>query len=392
MIQRKVKTDIFAEAVQIADLLLKASDAYYNDAESIITDMEYDQKKDYLRDLYHTQLLPKKSVNSDAVKKVEKCLNQIGAPVQASEWKKYQHKIPMTSLNKVNSESEFSKWESEIRDQFYVIMEKLDGISLDLEYEQGKLIRAITRGDGLEGEEITQNVRKMQNVKEKIEGFNGNLRGEILLTSDKFNEINNEILNEGGKELKNLRNAASGVSKRLDSKHSEKLSVFFYDCFTDEEEFQNFSDKLSFLENHLKVKTCFWKKGIPSELVKIYNEYQKEKRVTLNHWIDGLVIICDKIELIEKFGELGGNPKAKIAWKFPSVIVKTKVIDIRWNVGNSRRITPVAIIEPVSICGVTITNVNIYNLSNFLKLNLYKGCEVLVKRSNDVIPVLEGLV
>ena len=383
MIQRKVKTDIFAEAVQIAELLLKASDAYYNDADSIITDMEYDQKKDYLRDLYHTQLLPKKSVNSDAVKKVEKCLNQIGAPVQASEWKKYQHKIPMTSLNKVNSEPEFSKWESEIRDQYYLLLDKMDGGSIKLYYENGKLEHAVTRGDGSEGEDVVQNVSHMKYVKTSIPGFTGEIVGEMIIERDDFDEINRQSV----REYKNPRNAATGISKQLDGTFTQYISIYHYNVVDYSKDFSTEDEKLLQLEAW-GLKTCFWKKLTKQQVIALFNKYENEIRASLNYDIDGLVIRCDSIAKQEEHGSIGGNPKAVIAWKFKPIEKETIIESIKVSLGNCRRVTPVAYVQATAMGGVTVRHVTLHNYDIVKKMGLATGCRVLICRANDVIPFL----
>lgn len=372
---------LFDEAKQILTLLQQASDSYYNEDISIITDAEYDQKKDRLISLYEKVLLPKKSIDSDFVREVESYLTQIGAPVTASEWKKATHKVPMTSLNKVNSETEFRKWANGIGDTHYVIFDKLDGGSIDLVYENGNLVQAITRGDGTEGEDMLQNVVKMQNVKTSIPGFTGNLYGEIFIMRDDFETLNKIST----KEYKNPRNTATGLSKTLDGVNVELLSLLFYnihglDLKTEEEKLQKIES--------FGLKTCFWKKATVDEIVKIFYEYQSTTRATLPYDIDGLVIRANSLEIQQQHGMLGGNPKAMIAWKFEPMKRETTLLDVIWNVGNSRRITPIAVLQPTPMGGVTVRRCNLHNIQIFKDFNLKKGCIVLLIRSNDVIPYI----
>jgi DNA ligase (NAD+) len=159
--------------------LERASYSYYNDSESIMSDEEFDQLKDELRIL---------NPNNPFLK-------QIGSKVKTTEWKKEKHNISMCSLDKVNTEEEFKKWVSDIGHQDFQLTEKLDGISINLEYKDGILIKAITRGNGIEGENILSNVLKMNNVKQKLPiYFTGSIRGEIILKTSKFNEINKIIV------------------------------------------------------------------------------------------------------------------------------------------------------------------------------------------------------
>lgn len=367
----------------IKDLLeaLKiASSSYYNGSVSLMSDAEYDSKKDHLQNIYRTILIPKKKQYTKLVAEVEKFLTQIGAPIVPSEWKKEKHVIPMTSLNKVNKENEFIRWTQEIGDQEYVIFDKMDGGSIDLVYEDGNLVRALTRGNGIEGEDMLVNVLKMQNVKKKIPGFTGNIYGEVVILRDDFETLNARST----KEYKNPRNTANGLQKSLDGINVELLSILFYDIngldsvHTEEE-------KLRTIES-FGLKTCFWKKVVVKEAIKYYYDYQKNIRVSLPYDIDGLVIRANSIAIQEKHGMVGGNPKAKIAWKFPPMQIQTTLIDIEWSVGKSRRITPIAILKLVNMGGVTVGRCTLHNLSIFKSLKLKKGCTVLVERANDVIP------
>jgi DNA ligase (NAD+) len=371
----------FDEAKELVALLKRASDSYYNDDESIIPDSEYDQKKDRLVSLYEKVLLPKKSINPDLVKEVESFLNQIGTPVTASEWKKARHKTPMTSLNKVNTQAEFEKWAQEIGDTHYIIFDKMDGGAIDLVYENSKLVQAITRGDGIEGEDMLQNVLKMKNVRAEIPGFTGNLKGEVVMLRDDFETLNKI----SDREYKNPRNTATGLSKSLDGANVDLLSIFFYDidgitCKTEEE-------KLQAIER-FNIKTCFWKKVTVKEAIEVYNDYEANIRASLPYDIDGLVVRANLIEKQEDHGMLGGNPKAKIAWKFKPMQKETTLKAIEWHIGNSRRITPIAILDPTPMGGVTVSRCSLHNVDMFKNFGFKRNCKVLVIRSNDVIPYL----
>jgi DNA ligase (NAD+) len=377
----------FDEAKDIVTLLRKASDSYYNQSESIISDAEYDQKKDRLVSLYEKVLIPKKSIDSAFVKEVEEFLNQIGAPVTVSEWKKSRHKTPMTSLNKVNTQAEFEKWCQEIGDSHYIILDKVDGGSLDIVYDNGKLIQAITRGDGFEGEEITQNVIKMKNVKPMIPGFTGNLKGEIVMLREDFDALNSI----SDREYKNPRNTATGLCKTLDGVNVDYLSVLFYDIDDDSDSFDTEEQKLKKIES-MGLTTCFWKKVTVKEAIDVFNDYEANVRVNLNFDIDGMVLRANSITKQEQHGMLGGNPKAKIAWKFKPMQKETYLRDVEWGIGGSRRITPVGILEPTKMGGVTITRCSLYNVDMFREFGYAKDCKVLLIRANDVIPkILKNL-
>jgi len=355
---------------ELIEILENANESYYNDAESEISDEEYDNLKDELR-----KLAPKHPF-----------LLQVGQKVsKSSEWKKAKHKISMTSLNKVNLEDEFKKWAKETGSKYFIIEEKLDGGSADLEYEVN-LIDGITRGDGIEGDSITPNIVRMQNVKAKIDNFNGSLRGEIIILAEDFEKINKILESEGVKTLANARNGAVGISKRLDGRFSKDLTILYYDITGID--FKTEFDKMEYIKNVLKLKTSFYKRVTIDEAIEVYNDYVNKLRAELDHEIDGLVIKVDDIATQENLGLLGSNPRGQIAWKFPPITKVARVLDVKWHVGNMRHVTPIIHIEPTKIGGVTVSKMNCHNLDIFTtKFNLYKGCKLLFKRSNDVIPV-----
>ncbi len=349
--------------------LLELDRSYYNHSISLVSDSEYDTLKDEYDVL---------------------CPNDkwIGASVpEDTEWKKAPHNIPMHSLNKVKKEVEFVTWCTVIQDKekYYVVSEKCDGSSIGLQYDtQGDLEDGITRGDGKIGESILQNVIKMQNVRRKIPGFTGSLRGEIVLFADDFEAINAILEKRGKKQFENPRNAANGIAKRLDGEFVEFLTVLYYDITGN---FETEEKKFLYIENNLKLRTCFWKKGTFKEIIAVYNEYVATKREIILYDIDGLVIAADEVAVQKKHGNKGLNPKAKIAWKFPSIQKEAKVLDVTWESGKNRRITPLIHIEPTRIGGVTVRKMTAHNVDLFGKLGLYKGCTLLFERANDVIPI-----
>jgi DNA ligase (NAD+) len=355
--------------------------AYYND-EPIMSDEEYDAIFDELMIL-------------DPQNRV---LSATGAPVEDdSPWTKSKHKIPMTSLNKVNTIEQFQKWHQNCGRSMLTMSEKLDGISIDLEYHKGKLIKAITRGDGIEGEEITRNVLKMKNVKSVLPkahaseniNYNISLRGEIIMTQEDFDNLNQIFTQKGKKPLKNKRNSTAGIARGLDGENCEYLSVVYYDTTlsvdTAEDRFdfiRSLGLPTAFICGFKNIDTC----------IEIYNEYQENKRAKLNYDIDGLVIEVDNLNDKAHLGELYGNLKGAIAWKFGSMNVESIVKAIEWQFGSSNgRITPVCIIEPVQLAGVTVQKASLHNVDIFMKLKPYKGAKCIVSRRGDVIPYIEKI-
>jgi DNA ligase (NAD+) len=358
-----------------------AAEAYYND-EPIMTDQEFDTLKDQLM----------------AIAPNDPLLSQIGAPVQNdSPWTKAKHKIPMTSLNKVNTTEEFNDWYEKCGTPMLTMSEKLDGLSIDLEYEKGNLIKAITRGDGVEGEEITRNVLKMKNVKAVLPKahatanvtYNISLRGEIIMTQEDFDDLNEMLAKKGKKQFKNKRNAAAGIARGLDGENCEYLSVVYYDTTLS---VKTAADRFDFIRSlGLPTALICGNKTIHS-CATIYDQYEESLRAKLNYDIDGLVVEVNDLDAKFDLGELYGNPKGAIAWKFGSMKAQTKIVDIEWQLGNSGRVTPVAVVVPVQLAGVTVQKASLHNLEMFEALKLGKGDVVIISRRNDVIPYIESVV
>jgi len=355
---------------EFKDLLFKAADHYYNNSESIMSDEDFDKAII----LY--------------VKKFNETFKSIGSPVKVTEWQKAIHKIAMTSLNKVNTKEEFNKWALGIGDEHYVIMDKLDGISIDLEYESGNLVKAITRGDGIEGEDILNNVIKMKNVQQKIAKFTGSLRGEVVMFVTDFERLNEDLMNRGEKEMANPRNGASGIAKRFDGNNSQYLTILYYDVTGD---WKTEEEKLLWFKP-IGLKTCFWVKVNIEQCIEYYNQYEKILRAETPYDIDGLVVKANSIKLQKQHGMLGDNPKAQVAWKFTSMKAETEVEGIEWSHGQNMRITPVALLKPVKIGGVVVKRASLHNMEMFHALNLGNGDKVLISRRNDVIPYVESVI
>lgn len=272
----------------------------------------------------------------------------------------------------------------------FIMQEKADGISISLNYDnEGKLISAVTRGDGEVGENIFSNVIKMKNVLKQLpkDCKIRNLRGEILIFSEDFEKINYLLKLGKKKELKNPRNAATGISKRFDGQFSEYCTILYYES---DGEFETEEERMMYFRR-LGLKTIWWKLVKDEKEAEIeYNRYNETHRALTPYDIDGLV--C-KINLIEKQNELGydasNNPIFSIAWKFPPLSVKTKILGIEANLGESDRITPVAILTPIKCGGVTISRASLHNVDIFSSLDLHYNDIVEVSRRNDVIPFLE---
>lgn len=310
----------------------------------------------------------------------------VGAPVpEVTEWKKVQHTIPMGSLDKVNTLDEITAWilkVSEAKFEPLLVTEKLDGISIHVKYEKGAFSQAITRGDGLVGEDISVNVAKMQGVPARLvdKKFTGSLRGEIILKK--------QDLVTHFPDKANSRNAAGGISKRYDGKGCEFLHVLFYQV-ADGKDFGQESDQFEWLtEQGLTVPNWYVTAMAPNVKTPhdLWVEYQQTKRAELEYEIDGLVVRLNDLAKQMALGEQDGKPLGAVAFKFAPMTRESVLRKIEWQVGGTGRITPVAVFDPVRLVGAEVTNASLYNLKYIQELGLDVGASILIARANDVIP------
>jgi DNA ligase (NAD+) len=354
---------------ELEQKITQARNDYYN-KQSKVSDKVFDAWVDELKTL---------DPNNKAV-------TTIGAPVVASEWKKAKHQIPMGSLDKVNLPEELSKWVNEVVDgEKLCIVEKLDGISIEVIYENGKVIQGVTRGNGENGEDITVNVIRMQGVPNKLkDNFTGSLRGEIIMKKS--------VHKAHFSDKANPRNAASGVAKRLDGVDVDKLNILFYQALGNIE-FETEQLQFVWLSNQGLTTPNWWVVKNADAVNKFWRDYQDTKRDKLDYDIDGLVIRIDDLDKQSALGSNNLRPKGARAFKFDNLFKEGYIERIENQLGNSGRITPVAIFNPkINLMGADIEKASLHNFSNIKDLGIDIGCTVLVCRANDVIPFVEEVV
>jgi DNA ligase (NAD+) len=353
---------------ELADKIIRARDIYYNSSsekkDALVSDAIYDAWVDEL-----TKLDP----DNPAV-------TTIGAPVGVTEWKKAVHSVPMPSLNKVNTESEFQSWAKDCNTASnFFFTEKLDGISINTLWEKGVLVQAITRGDGSIGEDITVNVKQMKGIPAKLKKpFTGHIRGEIVLLKSDHKKY--------FADYSNPRNAASGVAKRYDGQGVGHLTAMMYTC---NEDFKTEYEQFQYLDSlGLITPPCSLQKTIANVIAE-YLRYQNNLRETLDYDIDGIVIRIDDIAKQFALGERNHRPKGAIAFKFAAETRETTLRKLVWQVGNSGRITPVAEFDKVELVGAKIERASLYNYAYIKEIGADVGAKVIVSRANDVIPRVE---
>jgi DNA ligase (NAD+) len=354
--------------IELETKILQARLDYYNN-QPTVSDKVYDAWVDELKTLDPTN----------------KAVTAVGAPLAPTEWLKTKHQIPMGSLNKVNTPAELNKWvEANAAKEKLFVTEKLDGLSIEVIYDEGSLVKAITRGDGFIGEDITSNVVKMKGVRQKLTtNFTGSLRGEIIM----MRSIHIKYFSEKA----NPRNAASGISKRLDGVGAEHLDILFYQLLGDVD-FATEEEQFVWLLSQKLNAPNFWTFSTVDLVNAHWREYQDKNRDLLDYDIDGLVVRINDLEKQLALGDKDMRPKGAIAFKFDSEARESVIRAIVWQVGNSGRLTPVATVDPVTLVGATITRASLYNLAYIEELGLDVGATVLVARANDVIPRIEELV
>ena len=311
---------------------------------------------------------------------------------------KHTHLKPMLSLSNVFNEEEFNKFEERILKRanidkvIYAVEPKFDGIGISLTYEDGVLTKAVTRGDGEVGEVVTENIKTISKIPQKL-SFNVpkviELRGEIFFNLDDFDLINKNIEKEGGKTFINPRNAAAGTLRNLDVGivKQRPLNIFLYALGGTSNDFSidSHQDFIAFLEKNKLPTNELISFG---DAVKAASSVKKilDSRETLNYEIDGAVVKVNDINLQEKLGFVSKAPRWAVAWKFPASEKFSKVNDILFSVGRTGIVTPYATIEPVLISGANISNVTLHNLDELKRLDIKVNDTVLVKRAGDVIP------
>jgi len=337
-----------------------------------------------------------------------------GEPLK--EFKKVKHEVPMISLNDAFTEEDMRDWYERIvklmtpqqvqRLQFYC-EHKFDGLAISLIYEDGIFTVGSTRGDGYTGEDVTQNLKTIESIPlklrleetkkeypqfkitKKIE-----VRGEVLLTKKEFNRINEEQKKLGLPLYANPRNVAAGSVRQLDPKvtASRKLEFFAYDLITDvgaktHEEKHRFLKALGFKTHNDDNKLV----NSLEEVFKVHDElYQIREK--LPYEIDGMVVIVNDNSLFEMLGTVGKAPRGAIAYKFPPRETTTVVEDIIVQVGRTGVLTPVAILKPVNVGGVTVSRSTLHNKEEIKRLGLKIGDTVIVTRAGDVIPKIEKVL
>ena len=356
---------------------------YYNLDQSLVTDEEYDF---LLKELANLELKDKNLLNDNSP------TQSVGSEISDDKLT-YEHLFPMLSLSNSMNIDDVRDFIFKIHNDFdkkikFTCELKFDGLALSLIYTNGQLIRAVTRGNGITGEDVTNAALAILTIPKKIE-FNSNIidvRGEVIMPKKNFENLNSQT-NE--KKFSNPRNAASGTLRLLDSEIIKSRGLDFY-AYSSNINYFNNQKKHSLNLNWLIAQG--FKISNPLKIISNIDEFREfsqkleKNRNNFPFEIDGIVIKVDNFDYHAKIGVVARNPKWATSYKFPAIEKKTKLNNITYQVGRTGVVTPIAILEPVKISGVTISRCTLHNFKELEKKDIRINDYVFVRRAGDVIP------
>ena len=369
--------------------ILKYNQYYYTNNESLISDVEYDNLIKELKELEEEY---------PQFKNVESPTEKVGATnLRESKFQKVTHKKPMLSLSNTYNEGEIGDFIERVRKLIpedkelkYALELKLDGLSISVQYEKGKLVRGVTRGDGAIGEDVTENIMEIATIPHELpEPLDLEVRGEIVLPLSNFLKLNERRMEAGEEVFANPRNAASGTLRQIDSSIIKErgLDSYFY-FLVDAEKYgiKTHSESIKFLEK-LGFKTT----GVcevlesASKLKKRIDYWEKEKE-NLDYETDGMVIKVDELELWNILGNTTKSPRWAIAYKFPAKQVTTTMLGVTWQVGRTGKVTPVAELEEVLLSGSKVKRASLHNFHEIERKDIRIGDKVFIEKAAEIIP------
>lgn len=395
-VDRLTELDAFTELKLLATEIRSLDEAYYQRDSSPVSDADYDALR--ARNSAIEERFPH-------LKRKDSPTDKVGAPV-VSKFSKVTHEKPMLSLGNLFSDDDVTEFLDRIRrflslagdEELDIVAEpKIDGLSLSLRYEQGKLVQAATRGDGAVGENVTNNVRTIDDIPESLAGAPELLevRGEVYMRKDDFQTLNQRQTDAGAKVFANPRNAAAGSLRQLDSAitASRPLKFFAYawgaqSAPLGDTQFQSIEKlkALGFSTNPL-TKRCRSEK----ELLAHYHQIESD-RAGLPYDIDGVVYKVDRLDWQDRLGFVARAPRWGIAHKFPAEKAETRLNAISIQVGRTGVLTPVAELEPINVGGVLVSRATLHNEDYIAEKDIRVGDWVTIQRAGDVIPQVLSVV
>ncbi len=343
------------------------NDLYWNKSQPEISDTDYDILIEKLR-----KLDPENSL-----------LNEFTEEISGTS---VPHRVPMLSMGKAYDITTIIKWANSINCDNFLISPKMDGAACEIEYNaKGELVRASTRGNGMIGEDVTQAVKLIDNVPQKLSnpiGIPIEVRGEVVMHNDEFEKWKDQYSNP--------RNLASGTIKKKNPNKKNKKNILFYAYNVLASEIKTETEKFNFIGKngftHVQTRTV-----TKNKISETLEEFTKQ-RDNLKYGIDGLIVMTDDVDVQEKMGCTSHHPRYAIALKYQGESGTTTLNEIEWSVSRTSVLTPVALVKPIKLSGAIISRVSLHHFGFVESKKLTKGCSVLVTRRGEVIPHLEKKV
>ena len=376
---------------ELIDKINYHSNKYYNDDAPEISDYEYDN---LMKELIKIEQ------ENPQIKRPDSPSGRVGGKA-LDKFTQITHKIPMLSLSNAYSHSDLIDFDKRVRDLSsdnveYVVEFKIDGLSVGLTYKNGMFEKGATRGNGVIGEDITENLKTVKTIPLKIKDKEEIVvRGEVYISKENFGKINESQKEQGFQLFANPRNLAAGTLRQLDSKLTAKrpLDVFIFNLeYIENINLKSHSESLEYLKKLGFKVSADYKVCSNIDEVITHIKYWTENRSKLPFEIDGMVIKVNDLQQREIMGYTAKSPRWAIAYKFPAEQKKTKLIDIIVEVGRTGTITPTAILEPVRLAGTTVSRATLHNEDYIKEKNIKIGDTVLVQKAGDIIPQVVQVV
>jgi DNA ligase (NAD+) len=383
-----------ARAAELRETLHRALIAYHVDDDPIMSDAAYDALYD--------ELVALESEHPELVT-LDSPTQRVGAP-PSSKFEKVRHLQAMGSLDKVTTDEALLKWDTDVRKRLgtdapvaYVLEPKIDGLAINLTYENGLLSRGATRGDGVEGEDVTVNLRTIGTIPLRMLGSDVpsliEIRGEVYMPLSGFNKLNERLVAEGKKATPNPRNAAAGSLRQKDSSitAARPLAFWAYGIGAHEDvAFVTHWETLEWLRTHGFPINPFAERVESVDDVAERCRAWEIRRTELDYEIDGIVIKVDSYDQQRRLGALHSRPRWARAYKWAPMTAVTRLSKIAIRVGRTGALNPWAMLEPVEVGGVTISRATLHNEEDINRKDIREGDDVIVQRAGDVIPQIVG--
>ena len=385
--------DIRKRMDELINLINRYNEAYYQNNESLISDLAFDQLLHELQKLENEN--PLFALSNSPTQKVGGTITK--------QFKSVTHRFPMLSLGNTYNENDLKEFDTRIKKALgdekyeYICELKFDGVALSFWYQNGKLIKGVTRGDGIRGDDITNNIKTIksipQTIQDQILPLEFELRGEGFMPNHIFEQINHERSLTGEQLLANPRNSASGTFKMQDSSivAQRSLDCYIYAYLGFDNPFQTHEESLIKLFELGFPVSQTWEKCSNIDSVLAYIEKWTTKRNDLPLNTDGIVIKINDYGQQERLGFTAKSPRWAISFKYPSEIAKTEILSISYQVGRTGNITPVANLNPVYLAGTMIKRASIHNANEMTRLDLHEGDMVFIEKGGEIIPKITGV-